>query len=185
MKILDKIAFVIFSSIILILSILFCILIFGWINVSTVSIYLQNLLNNQIAINISLGISVILILLAIKSIFFSSISKSNKNNENGNLLQNENGKLFVSKDTIQSLVNGIVKTYKEAQEVTSKVIVDKENNINIEVVLFVTQEAQIKDLSNDLQIKIKELINKSIGIEIKEVNIKIRNVTPKQTSIQE
>ena len=48
-----------------------------------------------------------------------------------------------------------------------------------------TQEAIIKDLSNRLQLKIKEVIKNSIDIDIKEVNIKVRNIAPKEESVEE
>ena len=56
MKVLDKIALVLFSSIILIVSVLLCFMIFGWIHLDVVTIYMKDLLNDQTACNITLGI---------------------------------------------------------------------------------------------------------------------------------
>lgn len=186
MKVLDKIALVIFSSIILIVSVLLSFMIFGWIRLEVVNMYIKELLNNQMACNITLGVLVVLILLSIKGIFFSSDSKKDKdkkNMDNGILIENENGKLLISRDTIQNLVSGVVKGFENTQDVTSKVILTNDNNINIDVTLFVTEEAIIKDLSNKLQLKIKEVIKNSIDIEIKEVNIKVRNIAPKEETV--
>lgn len=187
MKVLDKIALVLFSSIILIVSVLLCFMIFGWIRLEIINIYVQALLNNEVACNITLGISVVLILLAVKGIFFTTDSKKdkNKNADNGILIENENGKLLISRDTIQNLVSGVVQGYEHTQDVTSKVMLTKENQINIDVTLFVTQEAIIKDLSSKLQLKIKEVIKQSIDIDIQEVNIKVKNIAPKQEKIEE
>lgn len=186
MKVLDKIALVLFSSIILIASVLLSFMIFGWIHLEVVNICIKELLNNQTACNITLGVLVVLILLSIKGIFFSTDSKKDKdkNMDNGILIENENGKLLISKDTIQNLVSGVVKEFENTQDVTSKVILTSDNNINIDVTLFVTQEAIIKDLSNQLQLKIKEVIKNSIDIEIKEVNIKVRNIAPKVETVE-
>lgn len=76
-----------------------------------------------------------------------------------------------------NLVSGVVKDIKGAQDVSSKVILSKDNSINIDVILYVAQDIVIKDLSNNLQLKIKEAVKKSMDIEIKEVNIKIKNIT--------
>lgn len=179
MKVLDKIALVLFSCIILILSVLFCLVIFGWINLDTMVLYVKYALNNPVGANVTLGILVIFILLAIKGIFFISDSGAENGLDKGILIQNENGKLLISKDTIQNLVSGVVRNIQGAEDVSSKVSLSKENEINIEVVLFVSQDVIIKDLSNELQLKIKELIKKSMDIDIKEVNIKIKNITPK------
>lgn len=181
MKVLDKIALVLFSSIILIVSVLLCFMIFGWIRLEVIYMYAQDLLNDTTSSNIALGVSVVLILLAVKGIFFTTDSKKDKdkNMDNGILIENENGKLLISRDTIQNLVSGVVKGFENTQDVTSKVILTSDNNINIDVTLFVTEEAIIKDLSSKLQLKIKEVIKQSIDIEIKEVNIKVRNIAPK------
>ena len=186
MKVLDKIALVLFSSIILIMSALLCFMIFGWIQLEVVNIYMQHLLNNQSACNITLGILVVIMLLAVKGIFFSTDSKKDKdkNMDNGILIENENGKLLISRDTIQNLVSGVVTGFENTKDVTSKVILTSDNNINIDVTLFVTQEAIIKDLSAKLQLKIKEVIKQSIDIDIKEVNIKVRNIAPKEEKIE-
>jgi hypothetical protein len=186
MKVLDKLALVVFSTIILIESILFGFVIFGWIHLDIVNIYIKGILDNQTASNVILAFLAIFILLAIKGIFFSTSSSKEKdnNNDNGILIQNENGRLLISRDTIQNLVSGVVKGFENTQDVTSKVILTKDNNINIDVTLFVTEEAVIKDLSNKLQLKIKEVIKQSIDIDIKEVNIKVRNIAPKEEKVE-
>jgi hypothetical protein len=188
MKVLDKIALVVFSTVILIESILFGFIIFGWIRLEIVNIYIESLLNDQTSCNVILGILVVFILLAIKGIFFSAGSSKekdkDKNIDNGILIQNENGKLLISRDTIQNLVSGVVQGFENTQDVTSKVILTNDNNINIDVTLFVTEEAVIKDLSNKLQLKIKEVVKQSIDIDIKEVNIKVRNIAPKEVTVE-
>lgn len=178
MKVMDKIAFVLFSSVILILSILYCLVVFGWISPDVIVLYIKAGLNNPVITNITLGILTVFILLAIKGIFFSSDTKADVK-ENGILIQNENGKLFISRDTIQNLVSGTVKETEGAQDVSVSVVLTKDNNINIDVVLFVLPNVIIKDLSNKLQQKIKDITKKSMDLDIKEVNIKIKNITPK------
>ena len=146
---------------------------------------LRHLVENGTISTIVLGISVVFMLLAVKAIFYSADSNTDRGIENGILLENENGKLLVSKDTIQNLVSGVVKEAKGAQEVTTKVLLGKDRNIDIDVVLYVTQEAIIKELSNTLQVQIKEVIKTSLDLEVKEVNIKIKNIAPNQIAVQE
>ena len=112
--------------------------------------------------------------------------QKDKKAESGILIQNENGKLLISKDTIQNLVSSVVQNFEDTKDVTSKVILTKDNTIAIDVTLYVTQDAIIKELSEKLQTRIKEIIKQSMDIEIKEVNIKIRNITPnKQEEINQ
>ena len=185
MKILEKIALALFSAIILILSIITCLLIFGWLNLSTVNMIIYNMINNPTSSNIILAISVAFILLAIKCIFFDSSSKDGTGNKDGILLENDNGKLLISKDTLENLVSGIAKGFEGTENVTTRVALDKENNLRVFVTLYVHENAVIKDLSANLQQRIKEAIKKTSDLEVKEVNIRVRNITPMDKQIGE
>ena len=61
-----------------------------------------------------------------------------------------------------------------AKEVTSRVELDKENNVNIFVNLVVGSDTVIKDLSADLQDKIKTKVKETTDLEVKEVNITVK-----------
>ena len=82
MKVLDKIALVLFSSIVLIEAVLFCFVIFGWINIDVMALYIKQGFNNPIISNVTLGILVVFILLAIKGIFYTTNIKKNNGTEN-------------------------------------------------------------------------------------------------------
>lgn len=179
MKGLDKFNLVLFSIIILVISILICFLQFGWININLALDGVSFLVDSSTAGNISLGLAIILILLSIKSIFFNSYSKENQGKD-GILLENDNGKLLVSRDTIESLCNAVVKNYETAQNVMTKVELDNENNVSIFITLFVYPDAIIKELTISLQKDIKETIKKSLDLEVKDVNVRIKNYTARK-----
>lgn len=183
MKIIDRIALVIFSIIVLILSMMLCFLIFGWINLAPINYTLMGLLGNQTASNITIGVCVVLILLSLKCIFFTGNSKENFGG-NGILLENDNGKLLISKDTLINLVNGLAKRMEHVEDVSSKVFLDKDNNLRVYINLFVQPDTVIKDLSVKLQTKVKEAIKKTSDLEVKEVDIRIKNVTPTTSTTQ-
>ncbi len=184
MKIIEKTSLVIFANLILILSIIMILITFGWIEVEAVQACLSFLQDKPVASNITLVICILLILLALKCIFFDSSSKENKASE-GITLQNENGKLLISKDTIENLATSVVKGFESAENTVSKVRIDKENNVILDIMIQVEPNAVIKDLSNNLQMKIKETIKNSLDLDIKEVNIRIKDITPKKTIIEE
>ena len=75
-------------------------------------------------------------------------------------MQNENGKLMISKDTIENLVSAVAKEYKDAQEVSTSVELDKDNNVIVNANLVVTDNALIKELSANLQTEIKDKVKK-------------------------
>ena len=180
MKFLDKFNLVVFSIIILTISLIACLLSFGWLELKLALESITFLVVNETANNILLGISVVLILLAIKSIFFNSYSKEQLQNKEGILLENDNGKLLVSKDTIESLTNAVVKSFESAESVMTKVEVDNESHVKIYITLFVYPDAIIKELSSKLQANVKETIKKSLDLDVTEVNIRIKNVSIKK-----
>lgn len=182
MKFLERISLTIFSVIMLVISVINCLLVFGWLRLGTINTFITDILNNQAYSNTILVISVIFILLAIKSIFFSySNDKNTAKAGNGVLLENDNGKLMVSKETLVNIVNGVAKGFESTENVITRVSLDKESNLRIFVELYVQPNAVIKELSANLQTRIKEQIKKTVDLEVKEVNIKIRNIaTPNQ-----
>ena len=186
MKILDKIGLIVFSDLILIISIIICLLIFGWLSPETVYDFTKAALNDPITTNVMLAISVVCILLAIKCIFFSYDKKEINGIKDGILLQNSGGKLVISKATLEELVNNVVKGFDSAQDSTSKIVLDEEKNLIVYVTLNVKENAVIKELSNNLQAKIKSAVKKTSDLEVKEVNISIKDLhAQEETTIEQ
>ena len=179
MKFLDKVGFVVFSFIGLVLAMVMCFLIFGWVEVTNISAILPAILNHPVYTNISLGVSIILILLAVKCIYFMPSSSSKNEMGDGVLLENEEGKLLISKDTLENLVNSVARGFESTQNVKTEVVLDKENHLNVNVTLFVMPNAIIKELSTNLQARIKEVVKTMTGLEVTEVNIKVKNIVVK------
>ena len=178
MKILEKISLALFSIIVLILSLITDLLIFGWIKVSTLTIAITTALSTPIIINISLILSIVLILLSIKCIFFTTKEKKDPKTE-GILLENESGKLLISINTLENLVKGVLKDFSNIKSSTCKVILDKQiNNVNVDLSLVVEANTVLKDLSAKVQDRIKEVVKQAAELEIKEVNIRIKDIQP-------
>lgn len=182
MKILDRIALTLFSIIILIISVLAIFLVYNWLDVSIVYMVIKTGIENFG--NIILGVSIVFILLAIKAIFFANTGKKEKQRDEGVLLENSEGKLLISKTTIENLVNRVVSGFESATEVNTNVNLDEENNVTVYVNLSVKENAVIKELSNNLQLKIKESIKKASDLDVKEVNISVKDIEP-ETQIKE
>ncbi len=176
MKLLDKLGLKVFSILALLLSIIICILIFRWISVDTISLILNSALNNEIASNTILTISIIFIVLAIKCIFFNSREKEINGVKDGIVLKNDDGQLVISKTTLEELVNNIVEGFESAENPVTRIVLDKEHNLIINVMFNVRETAVIKELSANLQTKIKNTIKKSSDLEVKEVNITVKEL---------
>ena len=184
MKVIEKIALILYSNIMLILSIIACLLIFGWVDIDIVGNVVEKCLTTDPASKITLGVSVVFILLSIRCIFFDPTSKEEIRDKQGVLLENENGKLMISKETIENLVDSVARGFENAEEISTRVELDKENNVKIFVNLTVSSNAVIKDLSANLQNRIKEKVKKATDLEVKEVNISVKKVAPTQNTEQ-
>lgn len=180
MKILEKITLIIYSNIMLILSIILCLLVFGWLDIGLVGDIVTKIIVGGTSSKILLGVSVVFILLSIKCIFFDATSREQIKERQGVLLENESGKLMISKETIENLVNSVALNFQSAEDVNTRVELDKENNVRVFVNLIVNEEAVIKDLSANLQTRIKEKVKTATDLEVKEVNITVKKVAPKQ-----
>ena len=179
MKILEKITLIIYSFVMLIVAILACLLVFRWLDPELVGRIVNNILVGDVSGKIVLGVSVVFILLSIKCIFFGSTSKEQTNERQGVLLENESGKLMISKETIENLVNSVAKGFESTEDVTTRVELDKDNNVKVYANLVVSSEAVIKDLSAKLQTSIKDKIKKATDLEVNEVNITVKKVADK------
>ena len=184
MKLVEKITLIIYSNIMLILSIIACLLVFNWIDIDIVNNVIKTCITTDPASKITLGVSVVFILLSIRCIFFDPTSKEEIKEKQGVLLENENGKLMISKETIENLVDSVAKGFENAEEISTKVELDKENNVKIFVNLTINSNAVIKDLSANLQDRIKEKVKKATDLEVKEVNISVKKVSPVQNTEQ-
>lgn len=185
MKVLDKIGLVVFANLILIISVIMCLLIFGWLDVESFYFVIKLALNDTVVTNILLGLAIILILLAIKCIFFTSEDKKINGIKDGILLKNDEGQLVISKLTLEELVNNVTRGFDSAQDVQSKIVLDEEKNIIVYVTLSVKEDAVIKELSMNLQNKIKSAIKRTSDLEVKEVNISIKELQTEKKPIEE
>jgi len=175
MKILEKFTLILYSNIVLILSVLLCTMIFGWVNPIDVGNVIGKWLSGETSSKIILGVSAVFIILSLRCILIDKTSKEQIKDRQGVLLQNENGKLMISKDTLESLVTSVANDYKDAKEITTRVELDRDNNVNVFANLIVTNDAVIKDLTVKLQKEMKDRIKKATDLDVKEVNIKIKN----------
>ena len=185
MKILDKIGLIVFSNLILIMSIIVCLLVVGWLDINTIHSIAELALKDTLTTNVLLIIAIFCIILAIKCIFFNSEDKQINGIKDGILLQNSDGQLIISKSTLEELVNNVVKGFDSAENVSSRITLDEEKKLIVHVMLNVTEDAVIKELSTNLQNKIKVAIKKTSDLEVKEVNISIKELQASEENIIE
>ncbi len=185
MKIFEKIALILYSNIILIIAIILILMVTGVLEINTVNTVAETLIKDQTSSRIILSVSILFILISIKCIFFDKTSKQQIKEREGILLENESGKLLISKETIETLVNSVAINFESAEDVTTRVTLDKDNQLKVFINLIVNSDIVIKELSVNLQNKIKEKVKTATDLDVKEVNINIKKVVQKKKTIEE
>lgn len=180
MKILEKIALVIYSLIILIIAVVLSMIIFKWLSPEIIGNTIKLITSNEKASIALLVINIIFILLSIKCIFFRKSDKKTRQEDQGILLQNESGKLIISKDTIEKLVNTIIAQFESVEGSTNSIILNNDNNLIINLNLIVGENVVIKELSTNIQEKIKASLKIALDLEVEEVNIRIKDYAAKK-----
>lgn len=178
MKFLERFALTIFSLIILVISVVLLCIMFELLPVNIMVRPISYVLEDIIAYRAALVVSIVCILLAIKCLFFRS--KKQDLGKDGIVLENSSGKLVISKESLENLVASVSKDIPGAEAVSSKTILDKDRNLKVFVTTTVSRDMMLKDVSTELQTRIKEAMKNTADLEVKEVNIKIKNITSKK-----
>lgn len=186
MKLLDKITLILFSNIVLILAIVVTLLLTGLITTAFVGTVFESIAVSQIATRIAFGICIVCILLAIRTIFFENDANDIMKVRDGILMENVDGKLLISKETLESLVINVVRGFENTYNVQAKIEIDEETkDLVVYVTLNVKESVSIKQLSINLQAKIKEVVKKSSDLNVKEVNIKVKELEKNNENVRQ
>lgn len=174
MKILEKFVLIIYSFLILIISSITCLVIFRVIDIESIIEWIELLLEDTSLSIIVLGISIVCILLSIKCLFFRKRKQIKKSDATDILLENDSGRLLISKRAIENVVKNIISdavSFNSETKVT--VDIDPANNLSIYISMILDMNVKVKDFTIGLQKKIKDKIKENFDLDVKQVNIKI------------
>lgn len=174
MKLLEKFVLLLYSLLILALSVIICLLVFKVIDINTISYGINFVLSDVWYTAIALGVAVIFILLSIRCLFFRKRKQIKKSNETDILLENESGRLLISKRAIENCVkNVITEKVESTPEIKVTVDIDPASNICIYISVILDKNVKVKEFTIDLQSRIKDRIKDNFDLEVKQINIKI------------
>ena len=176
MKKIDYLILAIFSVVVLIASIIVILLSFGLLDMNVVGSFLRSAITGGKTSNVVTIASVVFAFLSLKGIFFVDLGKEKNSKDTGVLMENGNGKLMISKATLENLVNSVVKEFDSTEDIKTTIQLDENNNLKVLVNIVVGRDVVIKDLTLNIQNKIREAIKKTSDLDVKEVNVKIKNI---------
>lgn len=116
------------------------------------------------------------ILMCVWTAFVTFKRSSRTSADNGILLENEHGTLLITKDSITNLIESVVNKNNDIRANNVKIEFNEDNDLIVNVVVEVKDSTIIKDISAKLQESIKLVIKKSTDLDVREVNIKIKDV---------
>lgn len=171
MKGFEKFILVIFSLIIIVLSV--CVIL-----TSAEMIDLTSLINKGIDIILAnkipaLVISGVCALFALIGLFASS--EGGDDMKTGLAIKTEKGTVYITKDTFESIIVAVARNYPELRNTKVEMKVN-ENGVIANVNTMILPNTTIPTLTAKLQENIKSSILKQTTVEIKEANIKIKGV---------
>ena len=174
MKLIDRIIYFMFSSIIFIIIALAIMGLYDVEFAKNIIINLVGYLRDFSAMNMGtiLIISVIIEIMAIKGMFFQSGKEEKRD---AIILENSSGKLIISRKTLENLVKDIANNVNGVENAIAKVMVEKDTDLAI-LIDIVVKEGSIKDITKKLQEEVKMSIKKASDLNVAEVNVNIKNI---------
>ena len=118
MKKIDYLILGILSVIVLIGATLVLLLSLGVIDISIVGRFLEKAITGAKTCNIIAIMSAILIIISLKGVFFTDIEDKDRQARNtGILMENGNGKLMISRATLENIVKSVVKEFDNTDDI--------------------------------------------------------------------
>ena len=186
MKILEKFVLILYSFLVLVISVVLCLVIFKIIDIETINNCIKYMLEDSTILITVLASSIVCILLSIRCLFFRKRKEIKKSDATDILLENESGRLLISKRAIENAVRNVVNNaVKDTKDCKVIVDIDPANYLSVYVSILLNNNLKVRDITLDLQLKIKSQIKDDFDLDVKQVNIKIDSVEEKENEKKE
>ena len=130
-------------------------------------------IGNNIAQIITIAVLVCYGILCVVSIALSGNIKNDA--KGGVILTLQTGEVHISSQTFESIVTNVAKKYKGIK--TAKVNINlKETGVGVDLYVYVLQDTVISEMTEKIQIDIKETILKQTTVSVENVNVRIKGV---------
>ncbi len=143
----------------------------GVLDFNMISNTIQDLFLNQKVIMNVLAASVMVII----AVAICIKPEATEEMKSGIALQLDTGTVYMSRETFESLILSIAKTYNSLRNVKVSVTISQEGVV-ANLYSYILPDTVVQTLTDKLQKNIKESILKQTTVDIKEVNVKIKGV---------
>lgn len=176
---LEKIISVTLAVVVLIVACMLILTLGGVMSPTWGSDVMESIVEGDFWSKVLLVIALILLVFSIKEIAFGE--KVQSEGREGIILENESGKLIISKESLENLIAGVGREVVGAESISSRTFIDLEKNVTVNVNIVVSRDIVIKDISTELQKRVKQALKQTADLDVKYVNIKIKNISNKKS----
>lgn len=182
MRALDRLISFVFSIIMLVISIILVLVGAGVIESQMVLDMLkENVFTNKILAggfwNPVTIAGLILFLASLKTTIFLSLFKTK--DKSPILVKTDHGEVEIAQETITNTVRNVGFSFENIKDVQAK-MVKKKKGIIIYTMVLVYANSNIREITEEMQKQIKEVVKATTGVTVLEVNIKVKNTCNKQ-----
>ena len=181
MRALDRLISFIFSIIILVVSIVLILVGIGVVD----SQMIIDMLNEYVFVDEMLSANVfnpltitgiVLFVAALKTTVFLSLFKIN--DKAPILVKTSNGEVEIAQETITTTAKNVALSFDNIKDVQAKMI-KKKKGVVIYAMVLVYANSNIRETTEEIQKQVKEVVKATTGVNVLEVNIKVKNVYQK------
>ena len=112
-----------------------------------------------------------------------SFSNEGEDVKTGLAIKNDNGTVYITKETFENIILGITKNYPELKNVKVEINVSEEG-VSTNIFAYILPDTILPELTSKVQNNIKSGVKKQTTVEIKEANIKVKGVYFEQSKQQ-
>lgn len=179
MTLFQKIVSLTLASVVLFVSVVSMLTLGGILSPDLGSNIMEDMIEGYFWSKIFFAIFTILTIFSIKEIAFGE--KVSREGREGLILENETGKLIISKESLENLISGVGKEIEGIDSIASRTFIDTEKNVIVEANVVVGRDVVLKDISTELQKRVKIALKQTADLDVKYVNIKIKNISNKKS----
>lgn len=160
-----------FTILIFAMALIAILLVVGAYDVSSVTTLIEKVFKSYS--NFAIIASSILVILSLIALY--SKDNTNENIKSGIAIKSDNGTVYMTKDTFESVIFSITEGYAALKNAKINVHI-AEDGVIANIYAYMMPDTVVQTLSSKLQEDVKSTILKQTTIDVKEVNLKIKGV---------
>lgn len=187
MRALDRIISFVFSVIMLVISVVLILVGVGVVDPQMIIdmlnqyVFVKDVISAELFNALTIT-GIVLFLASLKTTVFLSLFRVK--DKSPILVKTQNGEVEIAQETITSTVKNVAMSFENIKDVQAKMI-KKRKGVAIYAMVLVYANSNIREITEEMQKQVKEIVKATTGVNVLEVNIKVKNIYQKQKKNEE